>query len=231
MIGVVYHGSYTTIDDIDLSFCRKGRDFGQGFYVTKIRSQAEDWAIRKGKQHKIEGVVTEFGFHEELIDVFQLKVLRFEGYSKEWLDFIVANRNNKSHQQTHDYDMVEGPVADDDVATRIRDYLRGNVSKEQFLKELTHRLPSHQICFCTERSLPVLITPRAKINGLFAQTDNVIVQNLMMDYGKTEAEAMDVYYTSDTYTQYANEETGWYKKSWHEIYQALQKELNLSIKP
>ena len=131
MIGVVYHGSYTTIDEIDLSFCRKGRDFGQGFYVTKIRSQAKDWAIRKGRQKKMEGIVTEFGFHEELIDIFQLKVLRFEGYTKDWLDFIVANRNNKTRQQMHDYDMVEGPVADDDVATRIRDYLRGNVSRRR----------------------------------------------------------------------------------------------------
>ena len=39
----VYHGSYLAIENIDFSFCRKKRDFGKGFYVTKIRSQAEYW--------------------------------------------------------------------------------------------------------------------------------------------------------------------------------------------
>jgi hypothetical protein len=47
----VYHGSYTAIDTIDFSFCRKRRDFGEGFYVTKILSQAEYWATRKGEDN------------------------------------------------------------------------------------------------------------------------------------------------------------------------------------
>jgi predicted RNA-binding protein YlxR (DUF448 family) len=37
----VYHGSYTQINEIDLSFSQAGKDFGRGFYVTNIRSQAE----------------------------------------------------------------------------------------------------------------------------------------------------------------------------------------------
>ncbi|MDR1416111.1 MAG: DUF3990 domain-containing protein [Prevotellaceae bacterium] len=45
----VYHGSYMAIDIVDFSFCRKRRDFGKGFYVTKILSQAELWAARKGE--------------------------------------------------------------------------------------------------------------------------------------------------------------------------------------
>lgn len=56
----VYHGSYTEIVEIDLSKSRDNRDFGKGFYVTNIRSQAEYWAVRMGKLHGTEGVVTEF---------------------------------------------------------------------------------------------------------------------------------------------------------------------------
>jgi len=33
----VYHGSYTKIDVIDLEKCEIGKDFGRGFYVTKIK--------------------------------------------------------------------------------------------------------------------------------------------------------------------------------------------------
>jgi predicted RNA-binding protein YlxR (DUF448 family) len=226
MISVVYHGSYTKIDEINLSFCHKGRDFGRGFYVTKIRSQAEYWAARKGKWRNTQGAVTEFGLHEELIRILKLKTLRFEGYTEEWLDFIVLNRDNSSEQQAHDYDMVEGPVADDEVATRMRDYIIGNITKEQFLSELTYKTSTHQMCFCTKNSLNVLITQKDKMNGIFADIDDEIVNALMMDSEIDETEAIDTYYTSKTFTQLANESTELYKKPWQEIYEMLKTELN-----
>ena len=58
----VYHGSYTQIDEIDLSKCEIGKDFGQGFYVTKIKGQAQFWAERKGLDNDTQGYVTEFEF-------------------------------------------------------------------------------------------------------------------------------------------------------------------------
>ncbi|MDR3189268.1 MAG: DUF3990 domain-containing protein [Prevotellaceae bacterium] len=36
----VYHGSYLKIDKIDLSKCEPHKDFGRGFYVTKLLSAA-----------------------------------------------------------------------------------------------------------------------------------------------------------------------------------------------
>ena len=62
----VYHGSYLAINEVDLSFCRREMDFGQGFYVTKIQSQAEFRASRKREQHKTQGVVTAFGLQKTL---------------------------------------------------------------------------------------------------------------------------------------------------------------------
>jgi hypothetical protein len=129
----VYHGSYTEIRTIDFSFCRKKRDFGKGFYVTKLREQAEYWATRKGDDNDTEGIVTEFEFHEYFFNDEDLKVLRFDNYNEEWLDFIVQNRLNTGEKQAHDYDIVEGPVADDDIATRVYAYIKGKVSKKQFL--------------------------------------------------------------------------------------------------
>ncbi|MBP0055799.1 DUF3990 domain-containing protein, partial [Anaerostipes hadrus] len=40
-----------------------------------------------------------------------LKILKFPEISDEWLDFIAQCRSGK----THNYDIVEGPMADDTV--------------------------------------------------------------------------------------------------------------------
>jgi len=225
MIPPVYHGSYAKIDEVNLSFCRKGRDFGRGFYVTKIRSQAEQWAVRKGRWRNTQGEVTEFWFHEELAGILKLKMLKFDGYTTDWLDFIVLNRNNPSEQQAHDYDLVEGPIADDDIATRISDYINDSITKEQFLSELIYKTPTHQLCFCTNRSLNVLITQERRTAGTLSRMDDEVVRALMIDRNINEMEAVDLYYTSKTYTQLADESTKLYEKPWQEIYEMLKKEL------
>jgi len=224
----VYHGSYTEINEIDLSKCKTGKDFGRGFYVTNILSQAEIWASRKSR--KKEGIVTEFEFDEFFFEDELVKVLRFESYTEEWLDFVVLNRKNKSKKtQSHDYDIIEGPVADDDIATRISDYLAGNITKKQFLIDLTHKEPSHQICFCTVQSLQALELQKGKIDSKIFHTDNEVLQALMTDFGLSETEATDKYYKSNTYTKFADESTDFYKKSWQKIYEMLKLELKRNL--
>ena len=60
----VFHGSYTEIEAVDLSRCQANKDFGRGFYVTKFRKQAEEWAEIIGKVNGTIGVVTEYIFYE-----------------------------------------------------------------------------------------------------------------------------------------------------------------------
>ncbi|GHU67629.1 hypothetical protein FACS189413_02740 [Bacteroidia bacterium] len=89
----VYHGSYTEIDLIDLSFCETGKDFGQGFYVTQLREQAEFWAKKRGKRKGTSGVVTEYDFGEFFLESSdKIKVLRFEDYNYELLKQEIDNR-------------------------------------------------------------------------------------------------------------------------------------------
>jgi hypothetical protein len=221
----VYHGSYTAIENIDFSFCRKRRDFGRGFYVTKIRSQAEYWANRKGEDNDMEGIVTEFEFDESFFEEEDLKVLVFGGYNEEWLDFVVQNRLNKKDLQVHDYDIVEGPVADDDIATRVYDYIKNKVSREQFLSELVRKSPTHQICFCTMQSLQALEFPKYDIDRKIMDIDKETVKALMIDYELSEQTATDIYYTSNIYTQLSEESTKFHKKMWQEIYEMLKIEL------
>jgi hypothetical protein len=220
----VYHGSYKAIETIDFSFCQIKRDFGKGFYVSKFRDQAEVWSIRKGKEHRAEAVVTEFDFSELFFRDNDLKVLRFDDYCDEWLDFVVLNRKNETEQQAHDFDIVEGPVANDKIATEVDRYLEGLISKKQFLDDLTHN-PSHQICFCTMQSLHALSQQKGKIEIATYDIGDKVIQSLMVDCDISELEAVDRYYTSKTYSQLAVESTEFYKKPWQEIYELLKQEL------
>ena len=43
----LYHGSNVNIDKIDLNRCHPDKDFGRGFYLTDIREQAEQMALRR----------------------------------------------------------------------------------------------------------------------------------------------------------------------------------------
>jgi hypothetical protein len=223
----VYHGSDTQIDEIDLEKCKYGKDFGRGFYVTKFKEQAHTMAVRISRWNRERPIVTEFDFDEFAQIDNDLKILNFKNYTEEWFDFVILNRKNKTRQQVHDYDIVEGPVANDKISTQIDDYLEGTITKEQFFSDLIYT-PSHQICFCTVKSLQVLSLAKGKIDSKIYHIDSDVLQALMIDYGLTEIEAVDRYYTSKTYAGLADEKTRLYLNPWQDIYEMLKKELDMT---
>jgi hypothetical protein len=224
---IVYHGSYTKIKKVDLSKCEPNKDFGRGFYVTKIKEQAEVWAEIKGDKNKTKGVVTEFDFYEAAFTNGLYKVLRFGDYSDEWLDFVVQNRRFDLPQPTHDYDIVEGPIADDRISKNIMRYIDRVISREEFFKMLRHDIaPSHQICFCTADSLLML---RFR-NGNFvtykvSEMSDILLEHFVIDFNIGEEKATDLFYSSDTFEKLADESTELYKKPWQEVYKLLKQEL------
>jgi len=224
----VYHGSYTEIDKIDLFKGELDRDFGRGFYVTRIYEQAEFWAKRKGKKHKNDGVITEFSFFESAFISDYFQTLRFKDYSNEWLDFVVKNRRNDTEKNVHDYDIVEGPVANDDIATRIDFYLEGGITKAKFLEELKFKhTVSHQIAFCTQKSLQMIKKAFSKVDLNEMTIDDLIIQSLIEDFKLSDFQAIDNYFNSKTYSLLIDENTKYYEKSWQEIYEILKKEIKL----
>jgi len=223
----VFHGSYTVVSEIDLTKGRSNLDFGRGFYVTNIRSQAEYWATRTGRYYKTDGIVSEFEFYERAFTDTMYKVLRFADYNEEWLDFVVLNRDPITEEQRHDYDIVEGPVANDDVANRIDDYLAGIVSKADFLKELSHHRPTHQICFCTVRSLQMIEPIDKKYYINVKHISRPIIEKLIDEQGVEKYEAAEMLYNSKTFSQLSDKTTELYKKEWTEVYNMLKTELNL----
>ncbi|MCL2247506.1 MAG: DUF3990 domain-containing protein [Lentimicrobiaceae bacterium] len=222
----VFHGSYTEIESVDLSLCQANKDFGRGFYVTKFRKQAEEWAEIIGKVNGTIGVVTEFTFYERAFTEGSLKVLRFSGYNDEWFDFIVLNRDLETSEQKHNYDIIEGPVADDKVQRRINKFLEGEITREVFFEQLT-KYPelSHQICFCTVNSLRMLKKlnhkPIIKIEDIAEQ----IVEKLVTDFGFDEETAADKFFSSNTFSKLSDISTQFYEKDWSEIYKYFLNEL------
>ncbi|MDR0756589.1 MAG: DUF3990 domain-containing protein [Tannerella sp.] len=221
----VFHGSYTRIDTIDLSKCKPQKDFGRGFYVTKICLHAESWANVIGENHNTKGVVTEFEYTEGSFIESICKIKRFNGYDEEWLDFIVRNRDKKSPDPAHDYDIVEGPVANDKIQHTLRFYLKGNISKEKFLEMLTWHEETHQICFCTLNSLQAIErmddTPNMDIIAL----SGPLLEALMLEQNCDEKIASHIFYTSATFVRLSDKTAELYKRPWQEIYEMLKKEL------
>ena len=221
----VFHGSYIIINEIDLTKGRSNLDFGKGFYVTNIRSQAEYWATRAGSFHKTEGIVSEFEFYERAFTDKMYNVLRFTNYNEAWLDFVILNRDPITEEQRHDYDIVEGPVANDDVNNRIGDYLAGVVSKTDFLKELSFHRPTHQICFCTVRSLQMIEPIDKKYYINVKHISQPIIEKLITEQHIDKYIAADMFYNSKTFSQLSDKFTELYKKQWTEIYDILKMEL------
>lgn len=220
----VYHGSHVGINHIDLSLCLPNKDFGQGFYVTKFRRHAEDWAKIIGQRNGTQGVVTEFLFYDSPFTERLCKVKHFAGYNEEWLDFIIRGRNPM--EPMHDFDIVEGPIADDKVQFRIFDFLAGKVGKLTFLEELKHHEETHQICFCTLKSLLTLKTIGETPTSEIAHINDAILERLMIDNELDEKEAADLFYDSETFSLLANGNMKLHEKSWEDIYMMLKKELH-----
>lgn len=147
---ILYHGSYLEIAEPDLTHSRPNVDFGRGFYVTPLYEQAVKWC-GKFKRRRKEGGISIYSFDENRESV--LKILKFDSYSEDWLDFILNCRSGKN---TTDYDLVSGGVANDKVFNTVELFFDGLIDKTEAINRLRFEKPNLQICFRTEKALELL---------------------------------------------------------------------------
>ena len=154
----LYHGSNTEITAIDLSRSKVGKDFGCGFYLSAERTQALELAERKTVQIGLGSpIVNEFEFDEAMLESTDMHVLRFDGYSKEWAEFVLMNRKNRTRTSAHPYDVVIGPIANDTVGYQIRRFMASIITIEQFIEGLKYMKGiSYQYFFGTEQAIKYL---------------------------------------------------------------------------
>lgn len=154
---ILYHGSNTIINAIDLAKSKRYKDFGQAFYLSAEKEQAHKMAIAKVVQFGGEEAVTVFEFNEDCLTNRNLNVKIFTEYSKEWAEFVFNNRD-ENQDFLHDYDIVYGPIADDYIGLQIRDFKRNNITFEQFLANIRyHKGITFQYAFCTQKAIKQLI--------------------------------------------------------------------------
>jgi len=161
---IVYHGSNIEIDTIKLEKCMPYKDFGKGFYTSPIKEHASKMAKRTTRINKT-GVlcVTAFFLDDAFLSNTTLKIKQFSNPDKEWARFVMNNRNRQfkdvySHECNTDakYDIVIGPVANDDIIALMDIFLTGLISDDALAKELTFRELSNQISFHTEKAISLL---------------------------------------------------------------------------
>ncbi len=136
----LYHGSNVAIEQIDLSRSKRGKDFGQGFYLNANPDQAMEMAARTTRfLNEGEPTLSCFEFDEDETIKNGLNIKIFPEYSEEWAEFVVMNRKNNSDVQAHPYDIVIGPIADDTVGVQIRRFIMGYLSASALVEELKFR--------------------------------------------------------------------------------------------
>ncbi len=136
----IYHGSYTSVQKPEIIKGKFTKDFGEGFYCTELKRQAEKWAKRYDTP-----VVSIYEYNP----LEELNILCFDDMTDEWLDFIVACRSGKPH----DYDIVIGAMANDQIYNYVADFMNGILTREQFWIMTKFKYPTHQINFCTKKAL------------------------------------------------------------------------------
>ena len=150
----LYHGSNILIEQIDLSKCKPYKDFGQGFYLTEIKEQAEQMAKRTSAIYGGGLVVTEFEFDETALNTLSVKT--FAEPNEEWALFVMANRSRNSVQPTHNFDIVIGPVADDTIATLFRNFDDGIIDLQMLVNGLKYKKVSSQYLFHSAEAIKYL---------------------------------------------------------------------------
>ncbi len=141
---ILYHGSKDVVEYPEIRKAQYNKDFYFGFYCTNLPEQAIRWASRYGGK----GYLNSYEYTPNP----QLRYLTFEKMTEEWLDFIVECRSGKAHN----YDIVEGPMANDTIYNYIQNYIDGKISRAAFWELAKFNHPTHQISFHTLASLDTL---------------------------------------------------------------------------
>ena len=147
----LYHGSNIPVETPRILTALHTADFGTGFYTTSSLSQAKRWSkVKTRRRRKGQPSVTMFEFDIIKASV-ELEIKKFDSANEDWLDFIVSNRTGMYKGEK--YDLVVGPVADDDAITVLDDYMSGAYPKEIALQLLEPQNLKDQYTFLTKKSL------------------------------------------------------------------------------
>ncbi|MDR1739687.1 MAG: DUF3990 domain-containing protein [Bacteroidales bacterium] len=223
----VYHGTNVHFNNIDLNKCNPNNDFGRGFYVTSVKMHAEQRAQDITDRYGGKPIVMEFEFDEKYLNDSNFNTLIFDKPSREWVEFVMKNRNRSVVNLTNNFDIVAGPIADDKMRRQFDRYEMQEITIEQLLERITYREPTHQIMLGTSAAIAI-IQPN-NINVFEAEDIITNISVALINERKMDMlEALRLIYNSNTFIQLYDKNTLLYQKPWQEIYELLKKELDSS---
>ena len=149
---ILYHGSNIEVRQPRLFNLQRPTDFGSGFYLTSDLEQATRWAVRVTKRRQT-GSPTVSAFNVDISQWSLLKIRSFQ-MDEDWLEYVFDNRHLKSIE--NDWDVVLGPVADDQTMTTLGLYLSGQIKAYMAIEMLLPQKLKDQYCFKTEAALSCL---------------------------------------------------------------------------
>ena len=153
----VYYGTSKTIQKPQITLSEIGKEFGIGFYVTPNREIAVKNAMHAARQGFI------YDNPKPTLNIYELdtariatdfRTIHLEGYSKQWLDFIL--RCYTDIHFVHHYDVVFGNAVTAEIANTLSPYRFGKISENEVLDRLSAMPATEQICFSTAPALEAL---------------------------------------------------------------------------
>lgn len=147
----LYHGSLEIVEKLQILQANRPLDFGTGFYTTTGLQHARRWVkLRMEQSQASVGFINIYEYTPKR----DLRTRLFRSANEAWVDFVHANRTIQDYN--HDYDIVTGPVANDNVYLSFNLYESGIITKRELIRRLkTYKLVA-QLLFHTERSLDTL---------------------------------------------------------------------------
>ena len=150
---ILYHGSNIEVREPKLLKIQRDLDFGHGFYTTSDLDQAVAWAKRTARiRQSGKPLVSSYMIDDDLFN--HLKVLHFNGPDRKWLNFVAANRRGKP--PTRKWDIVIGPVANDQTIQVVVLYLDGYITAREAIRRLLPQKLKDQYVFKTSAALASL---------------------------------------------------------------------------
>jgi len=158
---LVYHGSNQIVERPKLVKQNRWLDFGFGFYTTTNRDQAVSFAHKvTHKREHGQASVSTYEVDEKMARQ-NCTVLEFVRPDENWLDFVSLHRQGL--YQGEQFDLIYGPVANDDVYTTLTLYLSGVLTKQQTLEALKIRQLYNQLVFASEKAITYLQFIRGEV--------------------------------------------------------------------
>ena len=156
---ILYHGSNMEVCEPRIIQSKRLLDFGTGFYLTSDFEQAKKWALRTTTRRE-EGSPLISVFHLDEQELDNLEILKFENANKEWLRYISVNRTDKTAKDA--YDIVCGPVADDQAIRTVNNYIKGYFPEDIAIQLLLPQNLKDQYAFKTKFALSKLVFSEVK---------------------------------------------------------------------